>query len=171
MYAKAVVDQNPLAEDTYLLPFPTAPGAGSRITIGAGEPMAWFIPKGAKNREAAEQMIRYLVSPAVMKELFKISPGYVYPAYEWGWDTPEIKDNKYAQRVTDTWKAIASHPSGFNQGSWPGPPTPQVASLESSNFWTDMFGEIMGGKSVEDTVRDAHNRAVRVFKEFGAQGE
>jgi hypothetical protein len=46
-----------------------------------------------------------------------------------------------------------------------------VQSLESSNFWTDMFGEVLGGKSPEDAVKSAHDRAVRTFKEFGAQGE
>jgi hypothetical protein len=43
--------------------------------------------------------------------------------------------------------------------------------LESSNFWTDMFGEVLGGKSPADAVKSAHDRAVRVFKEFGAKGE
>jgi ABC-type glycerol-3-phosphate transport system substrate-binding protein len=133
--------------------------------------MNWFIMKGSRNRQAAEQLIQYMMSPAIFREMFKISSGYVYPAHEWGWDEPVIAENKYAQHVTPTWRTVAFDPSGFTQGEWPGPPSPQVAALESSNFWTDMFGEILGGKSVEDAVKSAHDRAVRVFKEFGAKGE
>jgi len=171
MFAKAVVDKNPIADETWLLPQPKGPGPGGRVVVGAGEPMAWFIMKGAKNREASEQLIRYMVAPEIMRELFKISPGYVYPAYEWGWDEPLLKENKYAAHVTDAWKTISAHPSGYNQGNWPGPPTAWTTSLESSNFWTDMFGEVLAGKAVPDVVKSAHDRAVRVFKEFGAKGE
>ena len=34
-----------------------------------------------------------------------------------------------------------------------------------------MMGEVLGGKRAEDAVKAAHERAVRVFKEFGAKGE
>ena len=34
-----------------------------------------------------------------------------------------------------------------------------------------MFGEILGGKSVEDALASAHTKAVQTFKEFGAKGE
>ena len=34
-----------------------------------------------------------------------------------------------------------------------------------------MFGEVLSGKSVEQAVKDGHDKAVRVFKEFGAKGE
>jgi ABC-type glycerol-3-phosphate transport system substrate-binding protein len=133
--------------------------------------MNWFVMKGAKNREAAEQLIRHMLSPEVMREMFKISTGYVYPAYEWGWDDSVIKESTYAQHVTDAWRKKAQDPSGYTAGEWPGPPTPWTASLESSNFWTDMFGEVLGGRSVEDALKGGHDRAVRVFKEFGAKGE
>jgi len=106
----------------------------------------------------------------IQRQIFKTSTGYAYPAYEWGWDDAAIADNQYAQHVTPVWKDIAFDPSGFTQGEWPGPPTPWTASLESSNFWTDMFGEILGGKPVPEALANAHDRAVRVFKEFGAAG-
>ena len=171
MFAKAVVDKNPVAEDTYLISTPKGHGPGGRSLEGASETMNWFIMKGAKNREAAEQLITFIMSPDNMRETFKISTGYVYPAHEWGWDESVIKEDKYAQHVTDTWKKKAYDPSGYTQGEWPGPPTPWTTALENSNFWTDMFGEVLGGKAVPDALRDGHNRAVRVFKEFGAKGE
>ena len=171
MFAKAVVDKNPIADETYLVPQPKGGGPAGRVIEWRGGTMNWFVMKGSKNREAAEQLIQYLISPEIQREMWKISPGYVYPAFEWGWDDAGIKDNKYAQRVTEGYRAAFNNPSGFMTGAWPGPPTAWVASLESSNFWTDMFGEVLSGKSVEQTVKDAHDRAVRVFKEFGARGE
>jgi multiple sugar transport system substrate-binding protein len=172
VFAKAVVDKNPVADDTFLILQPKGTGAGARALMGAGGAMNFFIMKGARNREAAEQLVRHLTTPAIYKDMFKISTGYVYPAREWGWTEPEITESPYAKHVTDTWRTIAKDPSGWTTwGDWPGPPSPQVDSLENSNFWTDMFGEVLGGKSPADTVKSAHDRAVRAFKEFGAKGE
>jgi ABC-type glycerol-3-phosphate transport system substrate-binding protein len=109
-------------------------------------------------------------SAEIQKEMFKISNGYVYPAYEWGWDEPEVKGDA-AAHVTDVWKQIMTHESGYTGSFWPAPPVPWVTSLDSSNFWTDMFGEVLGGKPPADAVKSAHERAVRVAKEFGFKGE
>ena len=172
MFAKAVVDKNPVADDTYLILPPKGVGPAGRVVASSSTPKRWFILKGAKNREAAEQLIKYMHSPDVQRELFKISTGYVYPAYEWGWEESALKESKAAQHVTETWKAYLAHPSQYyGEASWPGPPTPWTSALDSSNFWTDMMGEVLGGKSSADAVKTAHDRAVRVFKEFGAKGE
>jgi ABC-type glycerol-3-phosphate transport system substrate-binding protein len=150
---------------------PKGMGPGGRILVGGGAAKRWFVIKGAKNREAAEQLIRYMCSADVQKQMFKISNGYVYPAYEWGWDEPEITQGDAGKHITDTWKAALTHESGYTDTYWPAPPSPWVQSLNSSNFWTDMFGEVLGGKSSADAVKSAHDRAVKVFKEFGAKGE
>ena len=125
----------------------------------------------AIDREAAEQLIQYLMTPDVYKQMFKISTGYVYPAHEWGWDQPEITESTYAKHVTEGFRKQVNDPSGYLGSSYPGPPTPQINALDNSNFLTDMFGEILSGKSVEDALASAHNRAVQTFKEFGAKGE
>jgi multiple sugar transport system substrate-binding protein len=172
VFATSVVNKNPVAEDSYLILQPAGTGQGARALMGAGGAMNFFIMKGAKNREAAEQMIRYLMTPEMYKQMFKISTGYVYPAREWGWDQPEITESTYAKHVTDSWKRISGDPSGWTGWlDYPGPPSPQADALEQSNFWTDMFGEVLNGKTPEDAVKSGHDRAVRTFKEFGAKGE
>jgi multiple sugar transport system substrate-binding protein len=172
MFAKAVVDKNPVADDTYLILPPKGTGPAGRVVASSSTPKRWFILKGAKNREAAEQLIKYMHSPDVLRELYRISTGYVYPAYEGGWDDPALKEGRAAQQVTEVWRQYLAHPSGYyGEGSWPGPPTPWTSALDSSNFWTDMMGEVLSGKSSADAVKGAHERAVRVFKEFGAKGE
>jgi multiple sugar transport system substrate-binding protein len=172
VYAQSIKDQNPIRDDTYLLYQPNGVGTGARVLTGAGGPMNFFIMKGAKNRDAAEQVIRFLMTPETYKQMFQISTAYVYPAHAWGWDQPEITENPYAQHVTDVYRKSFDDPSGWwGNLAWPGPPTPQADALENSNFWTDMFGEILGGKTPADAVADAHDRAVQTFKQFGAQGE
>src|SRR6266536_5191845 len=172
MFAKAVVDKHAVADDSYLILPPRGTGPGARSIASGGAAKRWFVIKGAKNREAAEQLIRYMASAEIQKQLFKISTGYVYPAYEWGWDEPELKASAAAAHVTDTWRQYLTHPSGYDgSGAWPAPPNPWVSSLESSNFWTDMMGEVINGKSPANAVKSASDRAVRVFKEFGARGE
>ncbi|MGI9147399.1 MAG: ABC transporter substrate-binding protein [Chloroflexota bacterium] len=171
VFAKAVVDKNPVADDTYLILQPKGLGPAAKSLMGAGGAMCFWIMKGSKNRDAAEQLIRYMMDPGIYKQMFKISTGYVYPARDWGWDQPEITESNYAKHVTDNWKKIASDPSGYLGTSYPGPPTPQIGALDNSNFLTDMFGEILGGKSVEDALASAHTKAVQTFKEFGAKGE
>jgi hypothetical protein len=83
-----------------------------------------------------------------------------------------VKDSAAATKITEAWKQYLTHPSGYNgNGAWPAAPNPWVSSLESSNFWTDMMGEVIGGKTPAEAVKGGHDRAVRVFKEFGAKGE
>ncbi|MCC7371853.1 MAG: hypothetical protein IT306_25780 [Chloroflexi bacterium] len=169
MYAKAIFDKNPVADDTQFIPRPKGMGPNARSLDGA-DTMRFFVMKGTKNKEAAEQLIHSLLAPEVQREIWKTSTGYAYPAYEWGWDEKMLNEG-YAAKVTPAWKATATDKSAYIGGAWPGPPNPWVASLESSNFWTDMFGEVLGGKSPEDALKSAHERAVRVAKEFGFKGE
>jgi multiple sugar transport system substrate-binding protein len=171
VFAKAVVDKNPVADDTFMILQPKGLGPNGKALMGDPATMNFYIMKGAKNRAASEQLIKYLHTPAVYKQMFTISTGYVYPAREWGWDQPEITESTYAKHVTGTWQKILQDPSGYLGSPYPGAPSPQVGALDSSNFLTDMFGEILGGKSVEDALKSAHERAVRTFKEFGAKGE
>ena len=171
VYAQSVHDKNPVADDTVLFANPKGVGPGARALNGAGAPMNFFIMKGAKNKDAAWQVIQYLNSKDLFDQIFTISTGYVYPAREWGWTEPALTEAQYAKNITPVWQKIFNDSSGFIGTAWPGPPTPQANALDNTNFWTDMFGQILGGASVEQTIADFHNRTVQTFKEFGAKGE
>jgi len=171
VFATAVVNKNPVADDSYLILSPKGLGPNGRVLMGPGDAMNFYIMKGAKNREATEQLIRYLTTPDVYKQMFKISTGYVYPAREWGWDQPEITESVYAKHVTEAWKTISTHPTAYLGSSYPGSPQPQINALDTTNFLTDMFGEILGGKPIDEALKSGHDRAVKTFKDFGAKGE
>jgi multiple sugar transport system substrate-binding protein len=171
VFATAVVNKNPVADDSYLILQPKGMGPNGRVLMGPGDAMSFFIMKGAKNREAAEQLIRYLTTKDLYKQMFTISTGYVYPAREWGWDEPEITESTYAKHVTDQWRKISTDSSGYLMSHYPASPSPQINALDNTNFLTDMFGEILSGKSVEDALKSGHDKAVQTFKDFGAKGE
>ena len=58
-----------------------------------------------------------MLAADVQKEMFKISNGYVYPAYEWGWDEPEIAASDAAHSTSrDVWKQYLTHESGYTGG-------------------------------------------------------
>jgi multiple sugar transport system substrate-binding protein len=172
VYAQAIAESNPVRDDTYLIPTPTGVGSGARILAGPGGTMNFFIMKGAKNRDAAEQLIRFLSTRETYRQMFQISTAYVYPARAWGWDQPEITQNPYAQHVTDVFVKAFNDPSGYPGSlSWPGPPSPQADALENSNFWTDGFGEVLNGKSPAAAIDDMANRAIQTFQQFGAPGQ
>jgi multiple sugar transport system substrate-binding protein len=171
LYATSVVNKNPVADDTILLPQIKGLGAGARVLQGPGGPMNFFIMKGAKNKDAAFQVVQSLMTAEAYQQMFTISTGYVYPAREWGWDTPPLTEAQYAKNITPVYKQIFDDPSAYQGTSHPAAPTPQSNALDNTNFWTDMFGEILGGKAVDQTIADWHNRVVQTYKEFGAKGE
>jgi multiple sugar transport system substrate-binding protein len=171
VYAQSVHDKNPVADDTVLFSNPKGIGPNARVLNGAGAPMNFFIMKGAKNKDAAWQIVQYLNSKDIFDQIFTISTGYVYPAREWGWTEPALTEAQYAKNITPVWQKIFNDPSGWTGTAWPGPPSPQADALDNTNFWTDMFGQILGGTPVEQALADFHNRTVQSFKEFGAKGE
>jgi multiple sugar transport system substrate-binding protein len=170
LYAQSVHDKNPVADDTGLFQNPKGLGPGARKLQGYTGPMNFFIMKGAKNKDAAFQVIQSLMTVDAYQQMFTISTGYVFPARQWGWDRPELTEAQYAKAITPVWKQIMDDPNGYNGTPWPGPPSAQANALDNSNFWTDMFGEILGGKSVDETLKSWHDRTVQTFKEFGAKG-
>ena len=135
-----------------------------------GDGARWWIMTGSKNKDAGLDLIDQMMTKPRLLEVYRISTGYAYPNYEWGWEEQVVNSTEPAKHVTPQWKKVAWDDSGYLGAEWPGPPNPWVQSLANTNFWTDMFGEILGGKAVEKTLEDAHNRAVRVAKEFGFKG-
>lgn len=169
LFNRAIADNNPVWEDTYLIAPPKGLDPNPRNKAGA-DAAYWFVFMGAKNRDAAQQLIEFMLSPENQREIFKRSPGYAYPSYRGVWDDPTIRDSREAQHVTDAFHAAAWDSIGFTGPDWPGPPSIWVRSLTNSSFWTDTFREILDGKAIDQALADAHARAVKVAQDFGARG-
>ena len=48
--------------------------------------------------------------------------------------------------------------------------TEAAAAVNFQQVATDMFGEVLSGKPVEQAVRETADRAIRVYQEFGLPG-
>ncbi|HEX2185624.1 MAG TPA: extracellular solute-binding protein, partial [Chloroflexota bacterium] len=163
LYAKAQLDQNPVAGHTVLVPKPLGP-AGNRLQSSSGHSL--YFMNGSPNFDAAAELAQHLLTDEVQRELWRISQGYVVPAYQRRWDDPLITEHP----VSSTYRQIAFSEPPFPGNSWRGPITEASEAVGGENVITDMMGEILGGKAVEQAVRDAHQRAVGIYQSFGLRG-
>lgn len=165
VYAKAVVDGNPVAPLTiYDLP-KGGPVLESFNGLGG---MNWLMIKEGKNPDAARELLMRFFTEEVLKQVYTVAKAYAVPAYESMWEWPEITDDANALAQ----KPAALDPTGWNGAAYPGPRTPQIGAVETANIHTDMVASVITGDATpEEAVQQAYDRAVQVFKEFGAPGE
>lgn len=163
MYAKAIQDKNPVAEDTVLIPYPAGPKISKQNPQG-GQVM--YLIKGAKNADAARDLMRFLLSKDMQLANFEKAPNYATPAYQWGWDQPTITKWDNLKRF----EKIAKEPNDFTGLRYPGPVNPAVDAVNEGNVYTEMMARVLQGNSVEQAVKEASDRAVKIFKDFGKKG-
>lgn len=164
VYAKAVVDGLPVAEKTMYHPPVGGPVLQEFNGLGG---MYHMLIKGAKNPEMAKQLILSFFEDDVMEGVYRSAPAYAVPAYESMWDWEVITSDPIAFAQKDA----ALDPAGWNGLAWPGPATPQIASVESANLQTDMIANVISGQmTVEEAVKDAAEKSIAIFQEFGAPG-
>lgn len=166
VYAKAVVDENPVAEVTNYLKWPGGPVNQEFAAIGSKN---WYLMSGAKNPEAAKQMIMAFTADLdAQDEMLASSPAYAIPAYTNLWDMSAfVETNEIARQM----KSAALDDSGIDANAWPGPPSAALIAIDESGAWNDMVNSIMTGTPVEEAVATAHDRMVLIFQEFGLPGE
>lgn len=166
VYAKAVIDGNPVAEDTGYLKPPGGPVNQEFLGLNSKN---WYMLTGAKNPEASRDMIlAFTADVAAQDEMLASSPAYALPAYADLWEMSEfIQSSEIALQM----KSAALDDSGINAGTWPGPSSPAMTALDESGIWNDMVNAMVTGTPVEEAVATAHDRMVLVFKEYGLPGE
>jgi multiple sugar transport system substrate-binding protein len=166
MYAKAVFDGVPFADQIVFLPRPVRISDGARLDFLSGGTRFYTIT-GSPNREASYDMIRHFITPAVQERIWSISTGYALPAYRSGWDSPVIQNDPNSVRGM----AIALNETDFTGLQWPGPLNEPIGSIAEGVFFTDMLGEILQGRDTEEVVSDYHEQFVQIFQDFGLPGE
>jgi len=166
VYAKAVLDQVPFADQIAFIPNPVRITDDVRLDFLAGG-MTFRLIRGSANREAVACLIRHFLTQPVQERVWSISTGYALPAYGAGWDNPVITANANSMRARE----MVMTDTGFTGLNWPGPNTAAVASIASSTAFTDMMSEVLQGRPVEEVVSDYHQRFVQIYQDFGFEGE
>ncbi|MCX6044229.1 MAG: extracellular solute-binding protein [Chloroflexi bacterium] len=164
VYAKAVVDKVAFVDDI-LWDYPKG-GPGLARFFGMNT-MNFAMIKGAKNPEAARELILSFYEDDIMKEVYKVATTYALPAYAKMWDWPEITSvpNSLAQ------KEGALDPAGWNGIAFPGPATAAIAAVEAQNYPTDMIASVITGQATAaQAVQQTAEASVKIFKEMGAPG-
>jgi multiple sugar transport system substrate-binding protein len=163
--AKAYFDDNPVAEPTIFHP---QCGGPKVIEFNGQGSQNFLLIKGGRNPDAARELIKSFFTEEAMQAVYENARTYAIPAYESMWDWPIIQDTPQTIAV----KPTALDPSGYTGLSWPGPITPQMAAVGTNNLHSDMVAAVLNGQSTpEEAVKNAYDRSVEIFKEFGAPGE
>ncbi len=164
VYAKAVTDGLEIADVT-VYDFPKG-GPVVEEFMGMGG-MYMHMIKGAKNAAAVPDLFLSFFEQEKMEEMFETGISYTLPAYEpqWEWDVI----TRYP--INDNMKAAALHPTAWNAAAWPGPDTAQAGAINSNNIGTDMVANVLSGQmTAAEAVKDAHDKLVVIWQEFGAPG-
>lgn len=168
MYAKGVFDKVPFAGEIRVIPQPK--GLGPKATRLQGAGAARFnLLTGVRNRDAAKATIMHFMTKEVQEPLYKTSTGYVFPVFKNQWEGSGalLRSDENTKRFEAVAWAEPAHPGV----SYPAEGTPWTDAVSRQNLATDMYGQILKGKKVEDAVKETHDRAVKIFKEFGRKGE
>jgi len=165
MYAKAVLDQVPFADQIDYLPNPLRLSDNSPVDQLFG--VMLHVVEGSRNTEASYDLIRHLLSEPVQQRIWTISRAYAVPAYRNGWTDPIITENANSARAeTATWDNVE-----FTGLRWPGPPSVAVDAVGGGFDQVDMVGQVLQGTSAADAVAEYHNRWVQIWQDYGLPGE
>ncbi len=166
VYAKAVIDENPVAP---LTNYHKQPGGPANLEFSTTGSKDWALLTGAKNASAARDMIMHFTANLeVMDSILASSPAYAIPGYTNLWDMSE-----YTQGFEPALqqKSAALDESGIDAMNWPGPPSAAMVAVDNSGAFNDMVNSIMTGTDVGEAVGIAHDRMVEIFQEFELPGE
>jgi multiple sugar transport system substrate-binding protein len=166
VFAKAVVDGNPVADVTNYLKPPGGPVIEEFQSIGS---LNWYVFRGAKNiGPAKETILHFTADLGRMDEMLASSPAYAIPAYTNLWEMSEFTQG---YEIALQQKPAALDDSGINADVHPGPVSPAMEAIDNGGIWNDMVNSFLTGTPVEEAVAVAHDRMIIVFKEFGLPGE
>jgi len=155
---------NSVFKNTFTAPRPTGPAAPQGLR--GGQLGYLYIDRGAKNADAAKEVIRHLLEPSVWSKLAQLGGGLVLPAYESQWKNDFFKsDPNFAPLETQV-----RDKNGYDQVYYPADPNGPVDNVVAQNVLLDMMAQILQ-KNVKpaDAVKDAHNRMVQIFEQFGVK--
>ncbi len=165
MYAKAVLDQVPFADQIDYLPNPLRLSDNMPVDQLGG--VLLHVVEGTRNQEASYDLIRHLCSEAVQKRIWTISRAYAVPAYRNGWTDPIIADNPNATRAeTATWDNLE-----FTGLRWPGPASVAVDAVSGGFDQVDMIAAVLQGQPAQQVVEEYHDRWVLLWQDYGLPGE
>jgi multiple sugar transport system substrate-binding protein len=164
LFASARYNKNPVADVTAFLPNPLGPYG---VRIASSNASYMYFMNGAANYDASAQLAEHMLTEQVQRQLYTVSSGYAVPAWDALWNTPEIQADT---QVALKFKVISQADPAVSGNAYRGPSTDASNASLFQQFATDMFGEVLAGKPVEQAVRETHIRVVGIYNQMGFRG-
>ena len=162
IYAAAKKDNLPLFPNTAVVQFPTT--NDGKISLGSGGSGWYSIMKGAKQMDAAKQIIQHFIEPSVFTPLSILGGGLNMPAYKNAWTDELVK----ADPAFATLKEIIFSPTDFTGFAYPAQTNAAIDAWFNTGFLSEMMSNIITGKmTAEAAVEDATKKGVAIFEEKG----
>ncbi len=161
IYAQSKRDENPVFGNTAVLRPPVALDGRRQEASGMG----WFtIFKGAKNVDAAKELILTMLDPANFTPMSAAGGGLFMPAYTDLWTEELIA----ADPNFSILQQIILNPDPYIGHSWPAEPSAAIDALRAASIPNQMMANITSGQMTPaEAVTDAHKRIVDIFEEGG----
>jgi multiple sugar transport system substrate-binding protein len=169
LYAQSVVDNTTLTDGTVIkdvTDFTLIPLGPYGVRLQGSGGTHFFFMNGSKNYDEAATLAQDLINPEIQRNLWRIGEGYTVPAYVNLWNDPVVMANP----VNMQFKPVSLNEPPFTGTAYRGPISAAADAVSQENVATDMFGAILGGKPVDQAVREAHQQCVDIFKQFGLRG-
>jgi multiple sugar transport system substrate-binding protein len=166
MIATAFATKREIVDDTLLIPHPTGP-AGKKDSLVVSGPYNFHnhIFRGAKNPEAAREMLQILMTKESLTAIWDNSPALAMPAYkDFGWDLPTFKqvpNNIIGISRRLLWDDIPfqRHQPGADPKVW-------INATDTENIETDVMAEVLRGTPAREAVANGHARMEQILEKF-----
>jgi multiple sugar transport system substrate-binding protein len=165
MFATAMIQKPDIAADTWLALHPSGPVGQKQALIVAGPGnFEFFVFTGAKNVDAAKQLIQLLLSKENQKAVWDNSPGHSVPAYAWGWDEPELK--KVPNNAIKVSQEILASDKAFKLFLPQTTPKLWINAFDSQVVATDVMADVLKGTATKDAVATGHATIQKIWDKF-----
>ena len=162
VYAKAKADKNPVFENTAWLGFPLT--NDGKLELGNGGNSWYSIMKGAKQADAAKQIVTHFMDPKVFAPLSALGGGLVMPAYKNGWTDDLLKVDANFPKLKD----IMFNPNDYTGFAFPAQTNAAIDAWFATGFLSEMMANVTTGKmTAEQAVEDAAKKGAVIFDEKG----
>ncbi len=146
--------------DIWSMPMPND-NAGKPVPALLGVELA-FIPKGAKNVDAAKEFLRYLIQPKILGGYLKESKGRWLPVM------PSIvKNDPYWLDPSDQHRSTAVQQGAVGPTvTWPYVFNPAYAQVQAEHVFAVAESDIINGMAPDQAVDKAFKRVEAIFSQY-----
>jgi multiple sugar transport system substrate-binding protein len=150
-----LLKENPsLAERTSILE--TLQGPVAKLTAGFYNPM--FVWKHGPHKGAVKTFIKWFIQPRRLEPIYEAVPGQHWPILRSEFDTPRVRNNRL---LMEALTRVVPNTVDF---AYPGYGRPEMGVIDGEKLFAAPVNEVVvGRKTPERAVQDAHNAMQRVF--------